>query len=174
MKFDSKRLDGLPSKKAQTTRAPLEQFLCALQWVKQGILKFAELKAPLQDFMERVYARTSKRTKQSISRVSLATLGWVHPDKQLSRHARRLLHAKSPSHIEVSTSDCPSTPTLRSYFGLLSWHKSRTRTQHSLKMNNGTSRWLSFHLDSTGHNPGSPLKKKKLTLFSGHLVVWTG
>lgn len=60
-----------------TSGAHLQQFICALQWVKQAIPKFTELVKPLQDLIKRVYDHTDKRTKRTVSRVPPAAVGWV-------------------------------------------------------------------------------------------------
>lgn len=59
-----------------TTGSHLQQFLCALQWVKNGIPNFTDIIQPLHTFMERVYTRAGKRTKRAVARIQLATLDW--------------------------------------------------------------------------------------------------
>lgn len=59
-----------------TTGAHLQQFICALQWVKQGILGFTNLLMPLHDFMERIYGVANSRKKRSVSRYLLSDQGW--------------------------------------------------------------------------------------------------
>lgn len=76
MRYDPRRLEGILSMQPPNTGANLQQFLCALQWLKQGIANFSELVAPLHDFMETIYSLTEKRTKRSVSRVLLADHGW--------------------------------------------------------------------------------------------------
>ncbi len=76
IRYDPRGLDRLLSMAPPTTGAHLQQFVCALQWVKQGIPNFTELISPLHDFMERVYTLTEKRTKRAVGRVLLASHGW--------------------------------------------------------------------------------------------------
>ena len=76
IRYDPRRLDGLLSMEPPTTGANLQQFICALQWVKQGIPNFSELILPLHDFMEHIYGLTSNRTKRSVSRIQLKKHGW--------------------------------------------------------------------------------------------------
>ena len=75
IRYDPRGLDGLLSMEPPTTGAHLQQFVCARQWVKQAIPNYTELVAPLQDFMERVYGLSDKRTKCAVSRVRLASHG---------------------------------------------------------------------------------------------------
>lgn len=44
----------------QSTGAHLQQFVRALQWVRQAIPNFTEFVDPLYDFMECVYGLTDK------------------------------------------------------------------------------------------------------------------
>lgn len=76
VKFDPRNLDGLLSMQPPQTGSHLQQLQCALQWVKFGIPDFIKLTAPLQKFMERVYQFCGKRTKRSVARVRLSSLGW--------------------------------------------------------------------------------------------------
>jgi len=59
-----------------TKGSHLQQFICALQWVKNAIPQFTELIKPLHDFMEQVYVRAGKHTRQAVARFKLSTLGW--------------------------------------------------------------------------------------------------
>lgn len=76
VRYDPRRLDALKSMEPPTTGAHLQQFLCALQWVKKGIPNFTELVAPLHDFMETIYALAEKRTKRAVTCVILSDQGW--------------------------------------------------------------------------------------------------
>lgn len=53
----------------------LQQVLCALQWMKKGILHFCKRIAPLHDFMKRFYLRIGTRTKVAVVRSEITTLG---------------------------------------------------------------------------------------------------
>ena len=76
IRYDPRRLEGLLSLEPPSSGSNLQQFVCALQWVKQGIPNFTELVAPLHEFMERVYDHVGKRTKRAVTRVQLDKLGW--------------------------------------------------------------------------------------------------
>lgn len=41
----------------------LRQYVCELQWIRNGIPGFPEIVAPLLQIMERIYIQTVKRTK---------------------------------------------------------------------------------------------------------------
>ena len=76
IRYDPKRLSGLLRMEPLTSGAHLQQFLCAIQWVKNCIKQFSTLVDPLHTFMERVYDQAGKRTKRAVTRIQLSSLGW--------------------------------------------------------------------------------------------------
>eukprot|EP00171_Calliarthron_tuberculosum_P009059 IDg9059t1 len=52
-RYDPRILDDLLKMVSPVTGAHLQQFICALQWVRNGIPNFSELISPLRDFMEK-------------------------------------------------------------------------------------------------------------------------
>lgn len=58
------------------TGAHLQQFICALQWMEQGIPNFTNLVISFHDFMECIYGFTESRKKRSVSRILLSDHGW--------------------------------------------------------------------------------------------------
>jgi len=78
IRFDPRRINGLLEMSPPTTGADLQQFLCALQWMKTGIPEFNRLIEPLHAIMEEVYTRAGKRTKVRVARVTLADAGWTN------------------------------------------------------------------------------------------------
>ena len=82
VRYDPRRLEGLLKMEPPTTGAHLQQFLCALQWVRNGIPQLSELVQPLHDFMERVYHRAGKRTKKAVTLFKILSLGWDNTDTE--------------------------------------------------------------------------------------------
>lgn len=76
IRYDLGRLDGLLTMETATTGTHLQQFLCALQWVRNGIREFTDLVQTLHEAMERVYARTGKRTKHTVPHIQLSITVW--------------------------------------------------------------------------------------------------
>lgn len=76
IKFDPRNMDGLVNMEPPTHGGELQQFLCALQWVKTCIPEFNKLVEPIHLFMEKVYDASGKRTKRAVCRVLLSSLGW--------------------------------------------------------------------------------------------------
>lgn len=58
------------------TRAPLQRFLRAWQWMCSSIPQFSSIISALSEFLEKVYKHVGKRTKRSVAGVLLSQLGW--------------------------------------------------------------------------------------------------
>lgn len=76
LRYDPKTLKGLVKLEPPTTGALLLQFVYSMQWVKNGIPQFAGPIEPLHIFMERAYSCTEKRSKCSVAKVQLSSMGW--------------------------------------------------------------------------------------------------
>lgn len=74
VRYDTLHITGLLSMAPPTTGSELQQFVCALQCVKQGIPDFSRHITPLHEFIERLCDHTGKRTNCAASRVQLVTL----------------------------------------------------------------------------------------------------
>lgn len=110
VRYDPRRMDGLLSMSPPTTGSNLQQFVCALQWVKQGIPNFSPMVSPLHDFMERVYDHTGKRTKRAVSRVQLASLGWGPTELAAFEACKKALaHQVTLVHRDVNQRLCVYT-----------------------------------------------------------------
>lgn len=75
-RYDPKRLGGLLKMEPSTTGAHLQQFICALQWLKNGIRQFPHLLQPLQNVRKAIYDRGVKMKKSSLSRFKISAIGW--------------------------------------------------------------------------------------------------
>lgn len=102
IRYDPRRLDGLLSMEPPTTGAHLQQFVCVLQWVKNGIPSFVKIVAPLQEFMERVYDHAGQRTKKSVDRISLESLQWG----QTELEAFELCNKSLANQVTLAHRDC--------------------------------------------------------------------
>lgn len=76
IRHDPARLDTLLDMERPSWGGQLQQFLCAMQWLRSSIPQFQDLVAPLHDFLEKVYKHVGKRTKRAVARVSLDQIGW--------------------------------------------------------------------------------------------------
>jgi Reverse transcriptase (RNA-dependent DNA polymerase) len=77
-KFDPRRIDGLLKMSPPSTGADLQQFLCALNWMRTAIPAFTTLVSPLHTLLELAYSRADgKRTKAAVARITLSEVGWT-------------------------------------------------------------------------------------------------
>lgn len=78
IRHDPSNLQGLLDLDRPTTDGQLQQFVCAMQWLRSSIPQFQRLIQPLHDFLELVYVKVGgKRTKRAVSSVNLNSLGWT-------------------------------------------------------------------------------------------------
>lgn len=78
-----------------TTGSEIQQFICAMQWVKQGIPCFSEIVEPLHRFMEMVYTRRDKRTKRSVSSIRITDLGWGDSEVDIFERCKHAVATKA-------------------------------------------------------------------------------
>jgi Reverse transcriptase (RNA-dependent DNA polymerase) len=77
--FDPRRMDALRSMSLPTTGAELQQFLCALGWMRRAIPNFARRTQLLQAILEEVYSTAGGRIRRHASRVPLVSTAWGPP-----------------------------------------------------------------------------------------------
>ncbi len=65
-----------------STGSQLQQFICAMQWVRACIPKFSQFMEPLRLFMEKVYKKAPKRTKAAVGRIDLQDLQWSETEQK--------------------------------------------------------------------------------------------
>jgi hypothetical protein len=74
--FDPRRVQALHDMVLPLTGADLQQFLCALNWMRKSIPSFATIIYPLQELLEAVYSHAGKRTKPAVSKIPLSKAWW--------------------------------------------------------------------------------------------------
>jgi RNase H-like domain found in reverse transcriptase len=63
---------GLPN-----SDSDLQQFVCAMNWMRTGLPNYSVMIAPLHALIEAAYGRAGgKRTKNAVSKVMLCDVGW--------------------------------------------------------------------------------------------------
>ncbi|KAG6613370.1 uncharacterized protein IUM83_17047 [Phytophthora cinnamomi] len=75
VKQDPRRVQALVDLPSPTTGQELQQFLCALNWMRTAIPDYNKLVQPLMDLMEHVYTKAGARTRRSVTRVVLSDAG---------------------------------------------------------------------------------------------------
>lgn len=93
-----------------TNGGHLQQFLCALQWVRSAIPQFNKLTEPLHIYMERVFQISGRRTKRSVSQVNLNAHGWSKVERDcFERCKKALAHQVTRTHRDESKRLCVYT-----------------------------------------------------------------
>eukprot|EP00171_Calliarthron_tuberculosum_P003891 IDg3891t1 len=77
IKYDLKRLDGLLKMEPPTTGSNIQQLLCALQWLKNGIPQCSDIVKQLQDFMRLIYDRAGKNNETFSFSFATYYLRWI-------------------------------------------------------------------------------------------------
>jgi RNase H-like domain found in reverse transcriptase len=118
VRFDPRRAQGLLDLPAPTTGADLQQFVCALNWMRTSIPSFATLIAPLHILLESVYqAAGGKRTKTAAAKVQLHLVGWTsHHADVLAACKESLLHAATLAHPSPDRRLCLYTDASQDYW----------------------------------------------------------
>lgn len=76
VRLDPSKLDGLKNCSSPQTAAELCEYVHCLNWMSPGIPDFAERIAPLRVLLEEAHKRSGSRTKKSIQKYSVQSLGW--------------------------------------------------------------------------------------------------
>ncbi|GMF28513.1 unnamed protein product [Phytophthora fragariaefolia] len=76
------RVQGLVDLASPTTAADLQQFVCAINWMRASIPEFACVTAPLYDILEKAMQVSGARTKRKLGKVSLASVGWGEQEEE--------------------------------------------------------------------------------------------
>ncbi len=73
---DPKRLQGLIDLEPPTSAQELQQFVCALNWMRQSLPNYNEMVAPLTRILDVVCTHAGTRKKDRLARHRLADHGW--------------------------------------------------------------------------------------------------
>lgn len=91
VRFDPRRIDGIRNMTLPSTGADLQQFVFAMQWMRNAIPEFITIIRPLSDLMESVYDFAGKRTKRAVARILLDKVGWSQTETDAFQRAKNAL-----------------------------------------------------------------------------------
>jgi hypothetical protein len=74
--FDPRRLAALRTMSLPLSGGDIQQFVCALGWMRKGIPDYARRIKPLQSILEEAYHQAGGRTRRHASRVRLSSTAW--------------------------------------------------------------------------------------------------
>lgn len=110
IRFDPRRIDGLRNMQLPTTGAHLQQFVCAMQWMRSAIPAFSVVIRPLSEFLEKVYNATGKRTRQAAARILLSTLDWGKTEQDAFDRCKAAVEQQvTLAHRDISRRLCVYT-----------------------------------------------------------------
>jgi hypothetical protein len=120
-KFDPRRIQGLLDMAPPVTGADLQQFTCAVNWMRTAIPSFSTLVSPLHKLLEVVYARAGgKRTKTAVARVLLAEAGWTDTHQKAFECCQNALsHATTLSHPSYEKRVCLYTDASQEFWSAI-------------------------------------------------------
>lgn len=110
IRFDLARIDGIRHMDCPFTGAHLQQFVCAMQCMRQAIPDFSNIILPLASFLESVYAHAGKRTKSAVGRITLSNIGWSSTEEDAFRDCQIALQNQvTLAHRDYSKRLCVFT-----------------------------------------------------------------
>jgi hypothetical protein len=110
VRHDPERINALTRLPPPITGQELQQFICALNWMRQSLPAFNKLTQPLALMMERVYELAGGRKKTQVRKVMLLAAGWgpeqdacLEQCKAALNQALQLAHPKPDKRLCVFT-----------------------------------------------------------------------
>ena len=88
---DPQRLEGLTDLSPPETGADLQQFCCALNWMRKFLFDYAPTMSPLLTLLERVYKVAKGRTRRKAQGVKLKKLGWTEEHDKAFQEAKKMI-----------------------------------------------------------------------------------
>ncbi|ETI57024.1 hypothetical protein F443_00604 [Phytophthora nicotianae P1569] len=76
VRHDPARITALRQMPSPSTGQELQQFICALNWMRLSLPAFNKMVSPLTVFMEKIYASAGSRKKSQVRRVVLQDAEW--------------------------------------------------------------------------------------------------
>ncbi|KAJ0393724.1 hypothetical protein ATCC90586_011174 [Pythium insidiosum] len=112
------RIQGLVELPRPETGADLQQFLCAVYWMRQPMPQFNQLTAGLYKVLEAAMAAARSRKKAKLTKCRLADVGWSEKNvEQLEAVRRALLHVVPLAHPSPTADVCLYTDASRDFWG---------------------------------------------------------
>ncbi|KAJ0392197.1 hypothetical protein ATCC90586_010566 [Pythium insidiosum] len=112
------RIQGLVDMPLPGTAADLQQFLCAVNWMRQSLPRFNELTAGLYQLLEAAMTAAASRKKAQLARIRLNDVGWTEQHRvQLDAVRQALLGMVPLAHPSPTADVCLYTDASQDYWG---------------------------------------------------------
>jgi hypothetical protein len=107
IEHDPARLKTLGEMPTPTNAAELQQFLCAMNWLRNALPDFNRVTEPLQNILEQALQQTSARKQAEAKKIPLKKCGWTSfHDQAFDRCRHLLLHAVRLAHPDPAKMFC--------------------------------------------------------------------
>jgi hypothetical protein len=117
---DPERLEALRNLATPSKGGELQQFVCAMGWLRMSIPNYAPTVAPLLNFLELVYQKVGSRKKQRVDAADLHSLGWSNTeDLAFHKCQQMLLTATTTAHIDDKKRICVFTDASDLFWGAI-------------------------------------------------------
>ena len=115
-----KRIEGLTRLQQPKTAAELQQFLCAMNWMRASIPEYNQLVSPLSQLLEDCMKTSKSRKKTQLARVQLVDHGWNQEREQDLNKCKDALQAMVPlAHPREDRVICVYTDASMDFWGAI-------------------------------------------------------
>ena len=112
------RIQGLVNLQSPQTAGDLQQFLCAVNWMRASIPSYNELVRVLSDLVEDCMQKCGSRKKTKLSKVGLRENGWNDKHEEALKKVQDALIAMIPlAHPRDDADVCVFTDASQDYWG---------------------------------------------------------
>lgn len=109
IRFDPRRISGIKEMDTPTKGGQLQQFVCAMQWMRSGIPMFSTIIRPLSELLEAVYQLAGKRTKRAVSTISLDKIWTTEHNNAFEQCKQALINQITLVHRNTALRLCVYT-----------------------------------------------------------------
>ena len=112
------RLEGLTNMEEPVDAAQLQQFLCAINWMRASIPEYAKLTGKLNELLDKAGKAASSRKKTKLAKVNLKELGWTQEHSKAMTQVKEALTRMVPLvHPDQEQDVCLFTDASLDYWG---------------------------------------------------------
>lgn len=116
-RFDDKKVSSLVEMSRPTKGHELQQFLCALNWMRNSIPEYSKITASLNSLLEHVYKQCSSRKKAAVKKLSLHGLWKEEHDVAFKNIKQQLARSTTMAFPKSSCQMCLFTDASDTHWG---------------------------------------------------------
>jgi hypothetical protein len=114
------RVSGLVQMRSPKNAGELQQFLCAVNWMRMNIPEFSKITAKLYEVLERAASVVNSRKKNKLLKVQLSDVGWDGShEEELQKIKQVLLKMVPLSHALPENDVCLFTDASLDHWGAI-------------------------------------------------------